>query len=236
MVLAFFKKISLVVLLLLVPCIVCNAAKKKEKEPLAVKCTATLFDGKKITGYIVDGKTKEISYGNDHMYNIYSVSIADTPEGKGNVYTADEVKEITCTFEDGTKKVFKSLYILKDLTWPRNLKHGSKRTLFPIDYHKKGILGFACQTEALDFAAWSLGWHRNEIHVLYCYCLEGDETVIPYYTDYGKYNLATGQKNWIAKCFERFPKMFEYIKSDDFVYKTFKKDPFSVLDKLGTLK
>ena len=236
MVLAFFKKVSLVVLLLLVPCIVCNAAKKKEKEPLAVKCTATLFDGKKITGYIVDGKTKEISYGNDHMYNIYSVSIADTPEGKGNVYTADEVMEITCTFEDGTKKVFKSLYILKDLTWPRNLKHGSKRTLFPIDYHKKGILGFACQTEALDFAAWSLGWNRNEIHVLYCYCLEGDETVIPYYTDYGKYNLATGQKNWIAKCFERFPKMFEYIKSDDFVYKTFKKDPFSVLDKLGTLK
>ncbi len=236
MVLAFFKKVSLVVLLLLVPCIVSNAAKKKEKEPLAVKCTATLFDGKKITGYIVDGKTKEISYGNDHMYNIYSVSIADTPEGKGNVYTADEVKEITCTFEDGTKKVFKSLYILKDLTWPRNLKHGSKRTLFPIDYHKKGILGFACQTEALDFAAWSLGWHRNEIHVLYCYCLEGDETVIPYYTDYGKNSLATGQRKWIAKCFERFPKMFEYIKSDDFVYKTFKKDPFSVLDKLGTLK
>ena len=48
--------------------------------------------------------------------------------------------------------------------------------------------------------------------------------------------VTTGQKNWIAKCFERFPKMFEYIKSDDFVYKTFKKDPFSVLDKLGTLK
>ena len=107
MVLAFFKKVSLVVLLLLVPCIVSNAAKKKE----AVKCTATLLDGKKVTGYIVDGKTKKISYGSDHMYNIYSVSIADTPEGKGNVYTADDVKEITCTFEDGTKVVFKSLYI-----------------------------------------------------------------------------------------------------------------------------
>ena len=232
MVLAFFKKISLVVLLLLVPCIVSNAAKKKE----AVKCTATLLDGKKVTGYIVDGKTKMIYYGEEKIYNIYSVSIADTPEGKGNVYTADEVKEIAVTYEDGTKGVLKSLYLLKNLSWPKNLKHGSKRTFFPVAYQKKGILGFACQTKAVDFAAWSLDWHRNESHVQYCYCLEGDETVIPYYTDYGKNSLATGQKNWIAKCFERFPKMFEYIKSDDFVYKTFKKDPFSVLDKLGTLK
>lgn len=234
MVLAFFKKISLVVLLLLVPCIVSNAAKKKEKE--AVKCTATQFDGKKITGYIVDGKTKKISYGSDHMYNIYSVSIADTPEGKGNVYTADDVKEITCTFEDGTKVVFKSLYMLKNATWPRNLKHGSMRTFYPVAYQKKGILGFACQTKDVDFAAWSNGYLRYDTNTRYCYCLEGDETVIPYYKDYGKNSLATGQKNWIAKCFERFPKMFEYIKSDDFVYKTFKKDPFSVLDKLGTLK
>lgn len=232
MVLAFFKKVSLVVLLLLVPCIVSNAAKKKE----AVKCTATLLDGKKVTGYIVDGKTKMIYYGDEKIYNIYSVSIADTPEGKGNVYTADEVKEIAVTYEDGTKGMLKSLYLLKNLSWPKNLKHGSKRTFFPVAYQKKGILGFACQTKAVDFAAWSLGWMQHESHVQYCYCLEGDETVIPYYTDYGKNTLATGQKNWIAKCFERFPKMFEYIKSDDFVYKTFKKDPFSVLDKLGTLK
>ncbi len=232
MVLAFFKKVSLVVLLLLVPCIVSNAAKKKE----TVKCTATLFDGKKVTGYIVDGKTTMIYYGEEKIYNIYSVSIADTPEGKGNVYTADEVKEIAVTYEDGTKGVLKSLYLLKNLSWPKNLKHGSKRTFFPVAYQKKGILGFACQTKVVDFAAWSLGWLQYESHVQYCYCLEGDETVIPYYTDYGKNTLATGQKKWIARCFERFPKMFEYIKSDDFVYKTFKKDPFSVLDKLGTLK
>ena len=234
MVLAFFKKVSLVVLLLLVPCIVSNAAKKKEVEK--IKCTATLFDGKKVTGYIVDGKTKKISYGSDHMCNIYSVSIADTPEGKGNVYTADDVKEITCTFEDGTKVVLKSLYLLKNLSWPKNLKHGSIRTFYPVAYQKKGILGFACQTKDVDFAAWSNGYLRYDTNTRYCYCLEGDETVIPYYKDYGKNSLATGQKNWIAKCFERFPKMFEYIKSDDFVYKTFKKDPFSVLDKLGTLK
>lgn len=234
MVLAFFKKISLVVLLLLVPCIVSNAAKKKETEK--VKCTATLFDGKKVTGYVVDGKTKMIYYGDEKIYNIYSVSIADTPEGKGNVYTADEVKEMTFTYEDGTKGVLRSLYLLKNLSWPKNLKHGSKRTFFPVAYQKKGILGFACSTTVVDYAAWSLGWMRHESHVQYCYCLEGDETVIPYYTDYGKNSLATGQKNWIAKCFERFPKMFEYIKSDNFEYKTFKKNPFSLLDKLGTMK
>lgn len=232
MVLAFFKKISLVVLLLLVPCIVSNAAKKKE----AVKCTATLLDGKKVTGYIVDSETKMIGYQGDYMYNMYKISIADTPEGKGKDYTADEVKEMTCTLKDGTKVLFKSLYLLKAATYPKNLKHGSKRTFYPVTYNKKGILGFACATKAPDYTTKALGFIGREDHVQYCYCLEGDETVIPYYTDYGKNSLATGQKKWIARCFERFPKMFEYIKSDDFVYKTFKKDPFSVLDKLGTLK
>lgn len=205
-------------------------AKSKE----SYKCTLTLLNGKTVSGYIVDCQEKK--FGDEGLLNLSSVNIADTPDGKGTEYSADESKSLTVFLDPKNPKSkveFLSLYPTKKLTSPKSLKPAGHRCFWWKVFDQKGILGFYTSANSSSLVSMTpQTWVHNSAGA-YCYCLKGDEVVVNYYVGWSK---SVGYKAYLKSCFARFPKMEEYLKSDDFNWKDFKKDPISILKKLETLK
>ena len=62
---------------------VSSAVAKGEEKEKAPKCTITLADGKTVSGYWIDYKTKKRSVGEFNIVpTIIAMTIADTPDAK----------------------------------------------------------------------------------------------------------------------------------------------------------
>ena len=95
-----------------------------------------------------------------------------------------------------------------------------------IIYKNKGIYGFlSCG----DYVA------KGMVLTWVCsYCVEGDEVVVPYWQSDSKYGI--GVKTGLRYCFERFPKVVEYIKDKNFKMNEIADNPIGFLDKVVELK
>ena len=221
-----------VVLFIALITFVVNAAMAKLDKNL--KCTLTLLDGTTVSGYMVDYKTKTISDGPSHLHNMVSLKIASKPDGEGVEYSANDSKKLVIKTKEGDSE-FLSAYIMKNSTRPKNMKHGKTKCFIAVIYKQKGVYGLV--SEASDFITYR---SFNDVvsskisTITYLYCLEGDEVVIPYWNPSDK--LTIGAKGGLRLCFERFPKVVEYIKSDEFSMKMMKSNPLNILDIVGAYK
>lgn len=208
---------------------VASIAVAKDKE--AVKCTLTLLDGKTVTGYMVDYKTKTNTYGADKVLTINKVFVAEDPSEAGTEYSANDSKKIVFTV-DGKEIECLSMYILRNNTRPINLKHGSEKGFMNVVYKKDGIIGFASNAKEV---IWSSTPPVMELPTyVVSYCVEGDEVAVPYWIPSDANSI--GAKTGLRYCFERFPKVAEYIKGKEFKMKDLKNAPLSILDKVVELK
>ena len=201
----------------------------KDKE--AVKCTLTLLDGKTISGYMVDYKTKTNSYGADKIITINTVYIANNPGEAGTEYSANDAKKIV--FNTGSEDIeCLSMYILRNNSRPLNLKHGNEKGFMNVVYKKDGIIGLASNAKEVFFST-TPPVMKIPTYVV-SYCVEGDEVAVPYWIPSDANSI--GAKTGLRYCFERFPKVAEYIKGKDFKIKDLKDDPLSILNKVVELK
>lgn len=222
------KKINVIMLMMLMLLIgiVSVSAKKKEFKPLP--CVLTLKDGSKVSGYLVDVKNAKVMasvYG-QVVINMQTLFISPTPTGKGTKYVADDAKEMELTV-DGKQRKYLSLYACKILTLPKNLKPTNHRYFWELVYKGKEVLGFLSPTVWYS-SSWTTFY--TEESLAYTYCLKGDEVVVTYYVPETGIRLAA--KKTIRACFDRFPKMDEYLQSDGFSLKDMKSHPLDLLKVL----
>ena len=191
-----------------------------------LKCTLTLADGKTVSGYMVDYKDASRVDVVTMIRTMSRIEIADTPDAKkGTEYNANDAKELV--FEKGKKEYqFLSMYVMTPNTRPKNLRHNKQKCFMPLVYKNKGIYGFlSCG----DYVA------KGMVLTWVCsYCVEGDEVVVPYWQSDSKFGI--GVKTGLRYCFERFPKVMEYIKDKNFKMKEIAGDPLGFLDKVAELK
>ena len=217
---------------ILMACVISVSAKSKE----AIKCTLTLLNGEKVSGYITKEKATGIPmtlYGGK-VYNATEVIISATPEEKGIKYKADDAKELVVFNENGEKFRFLSLYTTKPMTAPKNLRANAHRSFWMVVYEGKNLIGFGSQTkEKSAFPTYGGGMTTyTEQSYAYSYCAKGDDVVVTYYVP--ESGITIGLKKNIRYAFERFPKMDEYLSSDKFDLKSFKKSPFDLLKVLDS--
>lgn len=191
-----------------------------------LKCTLTLADGKTVSGYMVDYKDASRVDVVTMIRTMSRIEIADTPDAKkGTEYNANDAKEVV--FEKGKKEYqFLSMYVMTPNTRPKNLRHNKQKCFLPLVYKNKGIYGFlSCG----DYVA------KGMVLTWVCsYCVEGDEVVVPYWQSDSKYGI--GVKTGLRYCFERFPKVVEYIKDKNFKMNEIADNPIGFLDKVAELK
>ncbi len=191
-----------------------------------LKCTLTLADGKTVSGYMVDYKDASRVDVVTMIRTMSRIEIADTPDAKkGTEYNANDAKELV--FEKGKNEYqFLSMYVMTPNTRPKNLRHNKQKCFMPLVYKNKGIYGFlSCG----DYVA------KGMVLTWVCsYCVEGDEVVVPYWQPDSKYGI--GVKTGLRYCFERFPKVVEYIKDKNFKMNEIADNPIGFLDKVAELK
>ena len=222
------KRLNVIMLMLLMLSvgIVSVSAKKKEFKPLP--CILTLKDGSKVSGYLVDVKNAKVMasvYGQS-IINMQTLFISPTSTGKGTKYVADDAKEMELTV-DGKQRKYLSLYACKVLTLPKNLKPTNHRYFWELTYEGKEVLGFLSPTVWYS-SSWTTFY--TEESLAYTYCLKGDEVVVTYYVPETGIRLAA--KKTLRACFDRFPKMDEYLQSDGFSLKDMKRHPLYLLKVL----
>lgn len=191
-----------------------------------LKCTLTLADGKTVSGYMIDYKAASRVDVVTMIRTMSRIEIADTPDAKkGTEYNANDAKELV--FEKGKNEYqFLSMYVMTPNTRPKNLRHNKQKCFMPLVYKNKGIYGFlSCG----DYVA------KGMVLTWVCsYCVEGDEVVVPYWQSDSKYGI--GVKTGLRYCFERFPKVVEYIKDKNFKMNEIADNPIGFLDKVAELK
>ena len=191
-----------------------------------LKCTLTLADGKTVSGYMIDYKTASRVDVVTMIRTMSRIEIADTPDAKkGTEYNANDAKELV--FEKGKNEYqFLSMYVMTPNTRTKNLRHNKQKCFMPLVYKNKGIYGFlSCG----DYVA------KGMVLTWVCsYCVEGDEVVVPYWQSDSKYGI--GVKTGLRYCFERFPKVVEYIKDKNFKMNEIADNPIGFLDKVAELK
>ena len=191
-----------------------------------LKCTLTLADGKTVSGYMIDYKAASRVDVVTMIRTMSRIEIADTTDAKkGTEYNANDAKELV--FEKGKNEYqFLSMYVMTPNTRPKNLRHNKQKCFMPLVYKNKGIYGFlSCG----DYVA------KGMVLTWVCsYCVEGDEVVVPYWQSDSKYGI--GVKTGLRYCFERFPKVVEYIKDKNFKMNEIADNPIGFLDKVVELK
>ena len=191
-----------------------------------LKCTLTLADGKTVSGYMIDYNAASRVDVVTMIRTMSRIEIADTPDAKkGTEYNANDAKELV--FEKGKNEYqFLSMYVMTPNTRPKNLRHNKQKCFMPLVYKNKGIYGFlSCG----DYVA------KGMVLTWVCsYCVEGDEVVVPYWQSDSKYGI--GVKTGLRYCFERFPKVVEYIKDKNFKMNEIADNPIGFLDKVAELK
>ena len=191
-----------------------------------LKCTLTLADGKTVSGYMVDYKDASRVDVVTMIRTMSRIEIADTPDAKkGTEYNANDAKELVFEKEKNEYQ-FLSMYVMTPNTRPKNLRHNKQKCFMPLVYKNKGIYGFlSCG----DYVA------KGMVLTWVCsYCVEGDEVVVPYWQSDSKYGI--GVKTGLRYCFERFPKVVEYIKDKNFKMNEIADNPIGFLDKVAELK
>ena len=218
-------KSKLIVTLLLSMVIVSSTWAKERPE---VKCVLTLNDGKTVEGWFL--KEGFSTYGPDRLKNVDEITITPTKDGKeGTTYKADYVKVLKCIYEkEGLQKEYRSLYALKPMTRPLNLKHSNHKFFWMVGYQGKKVIGFI--SDASVIFRTSATERLTSKTTAYSYCVEGDEVVVTYYAPSGGIDI--GSKSELKMNFERFPEMVELIKSKDFSVKEMKDKPFAMLETL----
>ena len=215
-----------------------SSAVAKGEEKKAPKCTITLADGKTVSGYWIDMKTKKRSVGEFNIVpTIIAMTIADTPDAKtGTDYNADDAVRFVA--KEGKDSVeYLSLYGQKPMTKPINLKASKYKSFWLVGYKKNGIIGFK-GTEIQVFPGKNaLTGHaefNNSSQSACFYCLEGENVVVPYWSSTEAVSI--GAKNTLRYSFERFPKVVEYVNKKEFKMKMINEDPIGFLDKVVELK
>lgn len=222
------KKINVIMLMMLMLLIgiVSVSAKKEEFKPLP--CVLTLKDGSKVSGYLVNVKKAKVMasvYG-QVVINMQTLFISPTPTGKGTKYVADDAKEMELTV-DGKQRKYLSLYACKILTLPKNLKPTNHRYFWELVYEGKEVLGFLSPT--VWYSSSGTTFYTEESWA-YTYCLKDDEVVVTYYVPETGTRMAA--KKTLRMCFDRFPKMDEYLQGDGFSLKDMKRHPLDLLKVL----
>ena len=212
-------KSKLIVTLLLSIVIVSSTWAKERPE---VKCVLTLNDGKTVEGWFL--KEGFSTYGPDRLKNVDEITITPTKDGKeGTTYKADDVKVLKCIYEkEGLQKEYRSLYALKPMTRPLNLKHSNHKFFWMVGYQGKKVIGFISDASVI--------FRTSATERLISKTMEGDEVVVTYYAPSGGIDI--GSKSELKMNFERFPEMVELIKSKDFSVKEMKDKPFAMLETL----
>ena len=215
--------IMLTLLMLLVGVVSINAKDKKE-EP--VQCVITLQNGDKVSGYVFNVKTTKVMasmYG-QNVIALQTLFVSPSMTGKIIKYTADDVKEFEVTVEGKTMK-FLSLYTTKVFTMPKDLKPTSHRYFWQVAYEGKDVIGLLSPTIDRSYNPWT--GTKIEESIAFSYCLKDDNVAVTYFVP------ESGSRAWPKKtlrmCFERFPKMDEYLESDAFSLKDMKKHPLDLL-------
>lgn len=161
------------------------------------------------------------------IINMHTLFISPTPTDKGTKYVADDTKEMELTV-DGKQRKYLSLYACKILTLPKNLKPTNHRYFWELVYEGKEVLGFLSPTVSYEGSPWPTSYFEESW--TYTYCLKGDEVVVTYYVPETGIRLAA--KKTLRMCFDRFPKMDEYLQGDGFSLKDMKRHPFDLLKVL----
>ena len=157
---------------------------------------------------------------------MHTLFISPTSTGKGTKYVADDAKEMELTV-DGKQRKYLSLYACKILTLPKNLKPTNHRYFWELVYEGKEVLGFLSPT--VWYSSSGTTFYTEE-SLAYTYCLKGDEVVVTYYVP--EIGIRLAAKKTLRMCFDRFPKMDEYLQSDGFSLKDMKRHPLDLLKVL----
>lgn len=225
-------------LVLVVMAFAVSSAVAKGEEKKAPKCTITLADGKTVSGYWIDYKTKKRSVGEFNIVpTIIAMTIADTPDAKkGTDYSADNAVRFVA-WEGKDSVEYLSLYGQKPMTRPINLKASKDKSFWLVVYKKNGIIGFK-GTEiqvfpGRDALTGNLVFDHSSQSACF-YCLEGENVVVPYWSSTDA--ISIGAKNTLRYSFERFPKVVEYVNKKEFKMKMINENPLGFLDKVAELK
>ena len=220
------KKILFLAIMMLM--MVCMQVSAQSNDLDNVTVQVTLNNGSKINGKLIDATFAnflEPSYGY-YLNTLQSVKVS-TQRGKKEVtYDANDVKSLKLT-SNGESTEYLSLYIIKNFTWPKNLIPGNTKHFWPVVYKGKNIIGFGLLANQTSVVGISSYVHRHSM--AFAYCKKGDAVAVVYYVPM---KGASGEKAIMRRCFARFPNMHDYLKSKDFSWKEFKKNPLSVLTTL----
>lgn len=221
------KRIILITAFLLMAVVGVVNAKSKVTEDITAELV--LQDGTKVSGKLLDYDETGIYFAMHEfkIYNIKSVTIGASTGGKGVKYDADKAKSLKLT-NKGESVEYLSLYAVKNLTFPRNLRARSHRTFWRVIYKGKNVLGFGSYAQS-NYTTMP-GHHVTEQSYAYSYCLKDDDVTVTYLIP--EQGIVVGLKSTIRLCFERFPKMTEYLQSKDFSLKAAVNDPLSLLKVL----
>ncbi|WP_314314159.1 hypothetical protein [Hoylesella marshii] len=210
-------------LLLSMLCLAPALAKKKPD----VKCVLTLNDGKKVEGWYM--KASYGTYGPENVKNMDEITITPTKGGKdGTTYHANDVKKLVCTNEEtGDVKEYWSLYAIKALTHPENMKPSGHKYFWLVVYQGKYVTGF------LSVSSWTYGTMGRETSTPCSYCIDGDNIAVTFFVPTNA--ITIGLRANLKYRFKRFPKMVDYLDSKELKLKEIKKDPFVLLEQLDRI-
>ena len=189
------------------------------------------MDGNKISGKVV--KTNNKKYGPNNVSNLYSVKVKED-NGNEREISADEANSLVITYDDGTEIEFMSLYAVKNFTLAKNMNKSGHRYFWLVIQKGKNLIGFASTSSITTVTGVGFMNSIRSNSLAYSYCKKGDEIAVTYYVP--SVNATGGLTADIRRAFDRFPKMANYIESDNFKLKDFKKNPFGLLDTLDNLQ
>ncbi len=221
------KNFILTLLTALLVCTPLSTQAKNNEE----KCVITLLDGNKISGKVV--KTNNKKYGPNNVSNLYSVKVKED-NGNEREISADEANSLVITYDDGTEIEFMSLYAVKNFTLAKNMNKSGHRYFWLVIQKGKNLIGFASTSSITTVTGVGFMNSIRSNSLAYSYCKKGDEIAVTYYVP--SVNATGGLTADIRRAFDRFPKMANYIESDDFKLKDFKKNPFGLLNTLDDLQ
>lgn len=205
--------------------LVANVSMAKPKPSEEISVEVTLANGKKVAGTLKDYKLSSFYDATGyHLTTIGSVTLVSG--NKEQSYTPEDLKSMKMKTKDGIID-YLSLHGIKKFTLPKNMNASKSKYLWQVIYKGGNVIGLGLPSN-------NSYWVSSSAHVslntyALAYCLKGDEIAVVYYVPE---KGASGKKGEVKRSFDRFPKMEEYFKGDDFSMKAFKKDPLSILKVL----
>ena len=93
---------------------------------------------------------------------------------------------------------------------PKDLKPTNHRYFWQVAYEGKDVIGLLSPTIDRSYNPWT--GTKIEESIAFSYCLKSDDVVVTYYVP--ETGIRISAKKTLLSCFERFPKMDEYLQSD----------------------